>query len=337
MVRPIVVPLDGSEFSARALPLAHAVAERRDAPLHLVRVYEPAPAPRYRRLVGDVRSLIADEDRRRRSAAQRYLNDAARWMTADLAHERVHTALLDGDVGSALVSYAHAEDAALVVMTTHERSALGKLAFGSVATHVFRTSGIPVLVVGPQADADRNTGRFGRVLIPLDGSERSARVLEHAVEVGGKEGVCYTLVRVVEPGASRVFFSGSLPHVGPTHRPEAREADSAAAQLQLHAAALRSRGYKVGTRLVTSTDPGNTIVKIAAELNADLIAMATRGRPSAARFLFGSVATTVLDQTTAPVLVYRSPVGAGTPGDRPANPEAALAGVEVEPVALAST
>src|SRR5207237_10713572 len=45
MLRTIVVPLDGTDFSARAIPVARAIARAGKADLRLVGVARPAPDP----------------------------------------------------------------------------------------------------------------------------------------------------------------------------------------------------------------------------------------------------------------------------------------------------
>lgn len=56
-------------------------------------------------------------------------------------------------------------------------------------------------------------------------------------------------------------------------------------------------------RSVHADKPGEGIVRIAEELNADLIVMGTRGEGAIRRTITGSVSDYVLHHTTVPVLI----------------------------------
>ena len=56
-------------------------------------------------------------------------------------------------------------------------------------------------------------------------------------------------------------------------------------------------------RSVHADKPGEGIVRIAEELNADLIVMGTRGEGALRRTITGSVSDYVLHHTTVPVLI----------------------------------
>jgi nucleotide-binding universal stress UspA family protein len=54
-------------------------------------------------------------------------------------------------------------------------------------------------------------------------------------------------------------------------------------------------------------DPADEILKYAAEMGVDLIAMGSHGRTGIMRFLMGSVSRKVLDHAGCPVLITRIP------------------------------
>jgi nucleotide-binding universal stress UspA family protein len=67
----------------------------------------------------------------------------------------VEPVLLQGAPGDAIVSYAVDNNVGLIAMATHGRSGLGRALAGSVAEHVLRNSGLPVLVVRPRPTGSR--------------------------------------------------------------------------------------------------------------------------------------------------------------------------------------
>ena len=70
---------------------------------------------------------------------------------------------------------------------------------------------------------------------------------------------------------------------------------------------LRSKGATVTAR-VGIGDASEEIIKVAEEINADLIAMSTHGRSGLSRWAFGSVTDKVLRRGgQVPILTVRAP------------------------------
>ena len=156
MFQRILVPLDGSDEAATALPVAVELARRFEAELLLVEMVELGGAQMA--LATDVASgamtdpnLIAAEVEAREQTAEGYISG----MADQLASEglRVSSTIGTGGGGDGIVAAAEAGNADLIVMATHARSGLGRLIFGSVTDHVIRHAGIPVLAI-PLKDHD---------------------------------------------------------------------------------------------------------------------------------------------------------------------------------------
>jgi nucleotide-binding universal stress UspA family protein len=62
--------------------------------------------------------------------------------------------VLNGVAGDVIISYAQNEPVDLIALSTHGRSGLGRIVFGSVADQVLRESGLPILVIKPQETED---------------------------------------------------------------------------------------------------------------------------------------------------------------------------------------
>lgn len=138
MYSRIVVPLDGSELAAQALPAAEEMARLNGAPLHLVRVVA------FGRLEWTGKQGIpATVVEQETEAAEDYLKNirnaiAGRGMT-------VTTEIRRGNSGHELVDAVHTGD--LLVMTSHGRSGAVRWFLGSVAENVIRRSPVPVMLV----------------------------------------------------------------------------------------------------------------------------------------------------------------------------------------------
>jgi nucleotide-binding universal stress UspA family protein len=143
MYKKILVPLDGSELAECAIPHMEAIARGCEAPeIVLLRVTEPIYLP------GDY--VISDNDRQRmdaqhRSAAAGYLGELERRLGDDGLS--LSSVVISGRVAESIVDYAGRNKADLIVMATHGRSGVSRLALGSVAERVLRLSCVPVLMV----------------------------------------------------------------------------------------------------------------------------------------------------------------------------------------------
>ncbi|HXG61850.1 MAG TPA: universal stress protein [Planctomycetota bacterium] len=127
----VLVPLDGSEFSLRALPHAASLAELFEADVLLLHVTGPEETPRPR-----AESVLE------RAAAQL----ATRGLGVDIRVRR-------GDPASEILEACRAERADAVAMATHGRSGLSRWTLGSVTEKVLRGAEVPLLVTPPPASA----------------------------------------------------------------------------------------------------------------------------------------------------------------------------------------
>lgn len=299
MPRRILVPLDGSRFAEAALPAALRLSRRDAARLELVRVLEP-PLPPARTGTAPVRDPTFD--RVLQQEAREYLDGLIAGLD-ESDRARTRGELLGGHAAAALADRIRAHDVDLVVMTTHARGGASRAWLGSVADGLVRRAAVPVLLLRPPMEegVEPEDGRFGRVLVPLDGSEAGARVLDHAVDVAGTRAVQYLLLRVLACDAPAL--AEVVPHRGEPATTRAQRA-SVLSALEGAADALRARGLDVRTATVTDDSPARGILGYAVDQGVDLIAMATRSRGGLERWVLGSVADKVLRSTTRPVLLF---------------------------------
>ena len=141
MYRRVLVPLDGSALAEGILPFVLQIAGPLDLEVVLVRVM-PRIMPH---AIEGTRHFMADDVAARLKEAREYLGTVA----TDLRGRgvRVTTDARHGDPVAELVAAARETGADLIAMTTHGRSGIGRLLFGSVAEAVLRQSDIPVLMM----------------------------------------------------------------------------------------------------------------------------------------------------------------------------------------------
>lgn len=301
MIRKVLIPLDGSAFSEQALPLGLDLARRADATVVLVRVHQPffAVVPYAGTIPVDARweEQIRDQEREELERTAQTLKERA---DVEVEHH-----LLDGPVADAIERSARAEGADLIVMTTHGRGGLSRAWLGSVADTLVRHSSIPLLLIRPgESKAERvRPAPLQRILVPLDGSSRAEAILPHAQDLARLTGAELVLIRVVIPrsGLGHAALDPSLP----LERLEEEAHGEAVAYLRETADRIGKAGTPVVFRVVHGDQVALAILDQVGALDADMIAMATRGRGGVARLILGSTADKVLRGTSVPLLIIR--------------------------------
>ncbi|SFS91126.1 universal stress protein [Halostagnicola kamekurae] len=138
-----------------------------------------------------------------------------------------------------------------------------------------------------------------RILVPVDGSDRSDETLEYAIETFPDAE--FTALHVVEVGQGDLgTFSGMTGDV-PDDEAELERSDEI-----LEAA--RERGDELGVEIETERGrgrPDRLIVSRAEDGDYDLIVIGSHGRDGLARVLLGSVAEKVTRRSPVPVLIAR--------------------------------
>lgn len=143
MFTRILVPLDGSELSEQALPVAMDVAHRYGSEIVLLR------ATQIPDMVVDVTGLpVASlaEMRRNEELGMREYLDGWQKRIADAGLPCRIVTRVDG-AAQGILAQAENDDISLIVMSTHGRSGFNRWVQGSVAERVARRAPCPVLLV----------------------------------------------------------------------------------------------------------------------------------------------------------------------------------------------
>lgn len=281
----ILIPLDGSELAESTFPWVRLLAQKEELQVTLLRAYFPAlPIHVMPELTLPPMESVSGESV---EALGHYLESAA----DKLGLEQVTTECVVGDAAEVILAQAESHD--LIVMGSHGRGGLGRWLLGSVTTKVVRGSEVPTLVVGARAEPP---SKLDRILVPLDGSDTAETALESAKNWARTHSAELILMRALM--TARPELSG--PAIFEAKRAEMKEA-------QEYLAALREKLFSYQTEvLVAEQAPVPGILKVAQEMEVDLIALGSHGRSGAERWLLGSVAEAVLQRAHCPVLVARN-------------------------------
>lgn len=290
MFSRIQVSLDTSEFAELALPVAIELAQRSGATLDLVGVHDPVAGLD----VAEWESAAAtwmEEDLKR--VSDRVARESGRPVEMHVDH---------GPIVPTLLARVKASNADLMVTATHGRGLISRAWLGSIADGLIRHAQIPLLLVRPDEDGNPPPTMLQRVMVPLDGSELSLKVLPLAVRVAnGFEGRI-RLVRIMTiPQDIPTPYTPTVVRMDPS---VVEESEAAAARwLEGQAAPLRAEGLEVDTEVRTASSPASAICDAAREWGADLIVMATHGRTGIERAFLGSTADKVVRSTRTPVMI----------------------------------
>lgn len=135
----ILIPVDGSEYSNRAVEFSIKKAALYAVPLevHLLNVQHPFPGT-VRGVRHQARKFHQEEGLKALAGARRLLDEAGVEYT-------YHIGL--GEVAEVIAGYAKDKHIGQIVMATHGRGAVIGLLMGSVTRKVLHFSRVPVLLV----------------------------------------------------------------------------------------------------------------------------------------------------------------------------------------------
>jgi nucleotide-binding universal stress UspA family protein len=142
---------------------------------------------------------------------------------------------------------------------------------------------------------------FKRLLVPLDGTRRSASVVPLAVQIALGFECNVKLLNVIDTRAGETGAIVPKGGVGKLVEGEVYQADE-----YLRTVAARFEDHGISTSIeVRVGDPVKEILSASDEFGCDIITMATRSRRNLGRLVFGSVADAVVRDSRVPVLLYR--------------------------------
>lgn len=201
--------------------------------------------------------------------------------------------LVSDDPASAIVEELKTRPHAIAAMTTHGRSAWTEAILGSVALHVMRNSGRPVILFRPLTGAVQIPKKIGTLALALDGSEFPEKMIRYAA------GVAKSL-------AARLLLIQALP-LHPT-KPVSLDGEALIAlessYLRRQAAAIkRAHGIDADWEVLHG-DAATAICSYMEKTPDALLAMMSHARGPLERGFVGSVAATCLRKAVVPMMIY---------------------------------
>jgi nucleotide-binding universal stress UspA family protein len=269
----VLVAWDGSPAAATALPVAQLVADQLGADVEALYVARDA--------------LEREEKGMARASEAKKLGFALR--------------LEIGDAASEIVRITEEPRVLLVVLTTHGRELEHLHRLGSVAEKVVSRTTRPVLIVKPESLATANPGRIKRLLVPIDGTPKTAAALHPVTELAAALGASIDLLYVAEREHKAPAERGSM--TAPRYVDQPQHEWPEWASEVIHRLAWRCAGCpeEVPVRIFLVQDGvGDEIARFATENQVSAVVLVRRSRFQPGR---AKVIRSVLSQTSCFIII----------------------------------
>jgi nucleotide-binding universal stress UspA family protein len=194
-IKNIVAAIDFSEQSIWAAKYAARLAKQLDSRLILLHVVLPELyMTRPALLAADLAKLELERGR----------NDLHEFASKipEVRIMRHEESVLCGPAAEMIQEAAEVNKADLLIMGSHARSGVSKLALGSVAENVIRHQHRPVLVVGPQST--RRYLPLKSIILATDLRATSLRAAQYATSITHQSGATLTITHVVPKHAGNL-------------------------------------------------------------------------------------------------------------------------------------
>lgn len=286
MYKKILVPLDGSKLAEQILPYARTFAEAYEIPVELLWVSDP-----------DIRTPFWPP-----LPSREYLKETSANYLSSLRVEQTETT---GKPAAVIVDRAAADPGCLIAMATHGLSGIRRWVLGSVTSKVVQTATNPLLLIRPAETGEPASQiQLKTMFVPLDGSGLAESILPHVVALAKKMQLEVHLLRVYSlPVNSYLIGDG----VYVDHLPKRKEALQKEAETYLEGKTekLRAEGLNRVVSTAIEGDAAGEIIDLACRTPDNLLAMSTHGRSGVGRWMLGSVAEKVIQNSRDPVLIVR--------------------------------
>jgi nucleotide-binding universal stress UspA family protein len=279
--RNILLPTDFSDCARQAIPYATGIARKYESKLHLCHIVTPAPF-----VIGAPEAAPAMYESRAENSRKELENLLCAEEREGIATDNV---VATGSLNETIRRIIQEREIELVIAGTHGRTGIRRLFLGSVAEEICRVVTCPVMTIGPWF-LPRREMRIRRILFPTDLSDESTSVISSMVSLAACYNASITVLHVIS------LEDGIAPDTRLLADPMRDTLDHLF---------RRDFGYFNPEFRVEFGEPGTTILRVARELNADLIVMGIMNAFAHSSRLHSSVAYRVIAGAYCPVLTCR--------------------------------
>jgi nucleotide-binding universal stress UspA family protein len=281
----ILVPIDFTDVSQRALEYAKSIARVNDSTILLAHAAEPYNPVTPAEVVWFGQLTVQQPEEELLEARGAELHSLG---------FRARTVSLTGAVQDEILAAAKRENVDLIVLGTHGRTGVPRFFFGSEAEGMYRHADCPILVVGPgakpvseQTSTSKNAWHPKDIICACDLSPSSAPTAAYALRLAQEHGATFTIFHVDDSEGKESkqslipqFEQALAPHIIGDQRPD-----------------ILWRTLLIGYGL------GSTIADLAVERNSDLVVMGAHVAPHTTAHLPRGIAPKVMAKAPCPVMI----------------------------------
>ncbi len=340
MFNRILVPLDGSALAERAIPHAVQFARVFGSRIILLQVLDPAYSnENYNRidpLNWQIRKTEADiymnkmADRVREnlegSARAENAHNAAPGSSGQTS--RVEYSIQEGKTAENIVSFAHANDIDLLVISTHGAGGLSRWNVSSITQKVINRIYVSVLIIRAYSFSEtEETGvHYRRILLPIDSSRRAESSLSAGIALARGEQPAGA--PTVSPGPSAhpakpaasamqtklILAAVIKPPELPIPKPYSAAVEKLSQQMmeisreavKNYLSDMKARvDVKCEVNVMENESVSSAIQELALKKGVDLVILCAHGYTGQSMWPYGSVTRNYLEHGDKPVLVMQ--------------------------------
>lgn len=293
----ILVPLDFSDLSARALHSAEKMARLFNGSITPFHSYVPMNEMDSPYIIGIGASQTEDFERMESTLTERLREISENEVSGDYLRKPL---ISIGNAAQTIIE--EAKDFDMIVMSTHGRTGFTRLFLGSISEKVLRLSHVPVLVV----NKERELRDINRIMITTDFSDRSLAAFPYAREIAENAGATLNLIHIMS--------------YDPNHEDQPDESVINLRNQRLSILAkeeLHEVSDLLETNVIVSADtPHEAILNYNLNNPHDLIVMSTVGRSGIEYLMMGSTTANVVRHVKSPVLSINPKQKKPSPGEK---------------------
>ena len=292
-IKNILIPVDFSDFSDKALEYALYIAEKYSAKItlfHAVVLFQDDVGEEQR--LQDYEEWVKRREETIRTQMNKNLHKAKKRGIS------VETAIGRGvNAADVILDFFNDKQFDLIIMGTHGRTGLKHMLMGSVSEKVVRLAPVPVLTIHRSIP----DFRLKKILVPIDFSIHSKKTVDEALWMAKSFNASIEFIHVIEQDIHPSFYASGIESI---FQIDKCLRDRVIDNLKEFIAEQLQGKIPVEFR-VKEGKAHREIVDYAKENEIDLIVIATHGLSGLDYVLLGSTTEKVVRWSTSPVLTVK--------------------------------
>ena len=296
MFQRILIPLDGSPLAESVLPHAVAMAQAAGGEIFLLRVLDVIGA------VTRPRSVDPFDWQIRKTEVEMYIKEVAQRLEEQGV--TVHHSLVEGKAAEQIIEFAHQNEMDLIVLSSHGQSGVSGWNVSSVVQKVILRAQTSILLIRAYAAGSTPLGEktYRRIMLPLDGSQRSECVLPLAEMLARTYDAELLFVHVVE--------KPEIPRRTPPTQEDLDLVERITERNRIEAEKyfndLRSRvDAQMQVRILVNENAASVLHTMVEQNQVDLVVLSAHGYSGETRWPYGSIVIGFIAYGSSPLLVFQ--------------------------------